>query len=65
MSLIICDLTASASYTLKVGRPRTHAKLMTHQAAVKTAVETLRIKIALEIYITGKCKFLVDSRILK
>lgn len=34
MSLIICDLTDSASYNFELGRPRTQAKLITHQAAV-------------------------------
>jgi hypothetical protein len=33
-------LTAIASYKLKFGRPRTQVKLIVHQGAVKSAVET-------------------------
>jgi hypothetical protein len=57
-------LTASASYNLKVGQPSTQAKLIIHQAAVKSAAETLRAKIAQQNHMIGKCKFLVDSKIL-
>jgi hypothetical protein len=42
-------LTANASYKLKFGLPRTQAKLIVHQGAVKSAVETLRAKIAWQI----------------
>jgi hypothetical protein len=38
--------------------------LIIHQVAVKSAFEVLRAKIAQEIYVIGKCKFLVDSQIL-
>jgi hypothetical protein len=38
MSLAIGDLTASASYNLKIGRPRVQANLIIYQAAVKNAV---------------------------
>jgi hypothetical protein len=62
--LVIGDSKASASYKLKVGQPRTHAKLIIHLAALKSAVESLRAKIEQQIYITGKFKFLVDSQIL-
>jgi hypothetical protein len=37
MSLVIGNLTASVSYKLKVGLPRTQTKLITQQAAVKSA----------------------------
>jgi hypothetical protein len=47
-----------------VRRPRAQAKLFIHQAAVKSAVEALRATIAQQIYITGKCEFLVNSQIL-
>jgi hypothetical protein len=35
MSLVIWDLTASANYKLKMGQPRTQAKLIIHQIAGK------------------------------
>jgi hypothetical protein len=60
MSLVIGDLTASASHKLKVERPRIQAKLIIHQTSVKSAVETLKAKIAQQICIIGKRKFLVD-----
>jgi hypothetical protein len=53
MSLGIGNLTSSASYKLKVGRPRTQAKLIIHQVAVKIALETLRAKTEQQIYIMG------------
>jgi hypothetical protein len=61
MYLVIADLTASASYNLKLRWQRMQAKLIIYRAA---AVETLRAKIAQQIYTVGKCKFLVDSQIL-
>jgi hypothetical protein len=64
MSLVIWDLAASASYNLKVGWPRTQAKLFIHQIGVKSTVENVKVKIAGQIYIFGECKFLVDSQIL-
>jgi hypothetical protein len=57
-------LTASASYKIKVGQPGAQAKLTIFQAAVKSAVEALRSTIEQQIYIIGKCKFLMDSKIL-
>jgi hypothetical protein len=63
MALVIWNLTASARYNLKVGRPRAQAKLIIRQAAVKSAVEDLRAKIEQKIYIIGKCEFLVNSRL--
>jgi hypothetical protein len=51
MSLVIGHLTANVSYKLKVGRQSTQAKMIIHQAAVKSAVETLRAKITQQIYI--------------
>jgi hypothetical protein len=47
-----------------VGRPRTQAKLIIHLPAVKSAVETLRAKIAQKVYTIGKYKFMVDSKML-
>jgi hypothetical protein len=64
ISLVIGDLTANASYKLKVGRQRTQAKLIIYQAAVKSVVENLRAKITHQIYIIGKCKFPMESQIL-
>jgi hypothetical protein len=49
---------------LKVERPGIQAKLITHQIDVKSAVEMLRAKIELQIYIIEKCKFRVYSQIL-
>jgi hypothetical protein len=57
------DLTASASYKLKLERPRTQAKLIMHQAAIKSADGNVRAKIAQQINVIGKCKLLVDSQI--
>jgi hypothetical protein len=57
-------LTADANYKIKVGWPRTQAKLIIHKAAVKNAFETLRVKIAQQIYIIMKHIFPVDSQIL-
>jgi hypothetical protein len=34
------------------------------QAAIKSAIETFRVKFAWKTYIIGKCTFLVDSQIL-
>jgi hypothetical protein len=45
-----------------VGGQETHAKLTIHQDVVKNAVEALRAEIAQQVYITGKCKFLVNSQ---
>lgn len=42
----------------------THAKLIIHQYAVKSAVEVIRAKIAQQVYIIEECKFLVSSKIL-
>jgi hypothetical protein len=58
-------LKASASYKPKVGQPRAQTKLIIYQVAVKSAVEILRARIIQQIYINGKCEFLVDSQTLK
>jgi hypothetical protein len=65
MSSVILDLTTSASYNIKVGRPSTQAKLVIHQAAVKSAIETLMAKIKQQNNIIGKYTFLLNSQFSK
>jgi hypothetical protein len=58
----IWDLTASASYKLKVGWPDTHTELIRLHTPVERAVRALRARIARHVNITRKCKFLVNSQ---
>jgi hypothetical protein len=64
MSLEIWDLTPNARNNSVVGGPETQAKLIIYQDAVKSAIEYVRAEIAQQIYIIGKCKFLVNFQIL-
>lgn len=57
-------MTASTSYNSVVGGAETQAKLTIHQDAAKSGIEALRAKVAQQIYIIVKCKFLVNSKIL-
>jgi hypothetical protein len=64
MFLVIWDPTATASYKQKGGRPGVPDKLIIHQAAVKSAVEALRARIAQQIHIAGIYKIQMDFQIL-
>jgi hypothetical protein len=54
----------SASYNSEVGEPQPHAKLVIYHEAVESSVGSLRAKIAQQVNIIGKCKFLANSRSL-
>jgi hypothetical protein len=47
-----------------VGGLGAQAKLMIYQYAFKSATESLKAKIAQQVYIIGNCKFPVNSQIL-